>query len=145
MELSYFHIYHGDLLLNEEEYIINRIELDGRDFPTLDSFYEVFARKMNATAYFGYNLDALFDVLVDYDFERVDRFVWVVNHSADFLREESIEKKVAFYETLFDAANTAHVEPILAKIKSKAILYYFDFSQNIKEVLDRGFLIYQEI
>lgn len=38
-------------------------ELDGRDFSTLEDFYEVLSRALPLTAPWGHNLDALVDIL----------------------------------------------------------------------------------
>lgn len=72
---------------------------------TLDDCYTVFSNAFQFPDYFGYNLDALEDMLLDLDWMEADSIVVQMVAPNEFLQSESTETKQEVWELLRNLNN----------------------------------------
>ncbi|MCA0236586.1 MAG: barstar family protein [Bacteroidetes bacterium] len=78
-------------------------EIDGTKARTLRAFYPRIAKVLHFPAYFGKNLDALFDCLCSLEVTGKHEVVLLIHHPHSFLEKEKHEKKEAALQVLRDA------------------------------------------
>lgn len=66
--------------------------LDGNKLPTMDSFYEGISSALNFPDYFGQNLDALDELLFDFEWIQQQHVLLIVQNSDQLLHEETVHK-----------------------------------------------------
>jgi len=85
------------------------ILFEGDKYPDIQSVYDKIAEVFDATDYFGYNLDALYDVLCDLSAIRQTRIDIMITGFECFLEKESPVKKGDFLQTVLDAIES-HIQ-----------------------------------
>lgn len=78
-------------------------EIDGAKARTMRSFYPRVAKSLHFPAYFGKNLDALFDCICSLDDIEPKKVVLLIHDSSEFLSKEKEAKKAAVLDLLRDA------------------------------------------
>ncbi len=69
------------------------VEIDGNEIKDISAFYELLVDKLSFPGYFGENLDALYDMLLDLQWIKHEAIELIISSFDSFLSEESPEDK----------------------------------------------------
>jgi len=78
--------------------------IHSKKYTDLDNFYSLIARRLHFPSYFGKNLDALEECLMDLDWIKEKQLVIEFREANKLLLEESDEKKDALWDIFIKAA-----------------------------------------
>ncbi len=95
---------------------MHTLHIHGKDIHTIEELYEEVLRQLpEKREYFGYNLDALFDILSDWDVDRI------ILHGSHYLKKaldhvtpgRKKEEMTIYYHLLDILTDLSHVDVIL--------------------------------
>ncbi len=69
------------------------VEIDGNEIKDIPTFYNLLVEKLSFPGYFGENLDALYDMLLDLQWIKHEAIELVITSFNSFLSDESTEDK----------------------------------------------------
>lgn len=69
------------------------VEIDGNEIKDITAFYNLIVEKLSFPGYFGENLDALYDMLLDLQWIKHEAIELIITNFNNFLSEETIEDK----------------------------------------------------
>lgn len=69
------------------------VEIDGNEIKDIPAFYELLVYKLSFPGYFGENLDALYDMLLDLQWIKHEAIELVITNFNNFLSDETNEDK----------------------------------------------------
>ncbi len=69
------------------------VEIHGSEIRDIKSFYDILVHQLEFPGYFGENLDALYDMLLDLQWLKKDTIDLIISEYDDFLAEEDLEDK----------------------------------------------------
>lgn len=78
------------------------IEVNGSEVRDIKSFYEILVNNLEFPGYFGDNLDALYDMLIDLQWLKQDTIDIIISDYEDFLTDEVDEDKAEIMLLLED-------------------------------------------
>lgn len=69
------------------------VEIDGNEIKDIPAFYELLVYNLSFPGYFGENLDALYDMLLDLQWIKHEAIELVITNFNNFLSDETTEDK----------------------------------------------------
>lgn len=118
--------------------------IDGKETPTLRSFYEVLAKTLEFPDYFGFNLDSLDELLNDLSWIENEKIAIQIINSDQFLINERNKDKIITLLDLLDATceDWKWMEPEEGLteededyIPKKELVFVFSESDRVRELL----------
>lgn len=139
-----FYVYQDEKKIPESSKSTLVVKLNGSQFKALSKLYIQLNKEFQFGGSFGNNLDALFDSMTDLSWLAEKKFVLVVSNTEDFLNDESEDTISDFLNTLNDIGSSINDEPMFSE-QSRSIVFYFEATKRIEQLLDDSYLIWEEL
>ncbi len=113
--------------------------IDGKEAPSIKTFYNKIAEALDFPDYFGFNLDSLDEMLNDLQWIKEEKIVIFINNSADWLVREKTNERLPVLIDLLEA--TAEDWKWLdededSDLKKKELRILFEDSPRIRKILE---------
>ena len=113
--------------------------IDGKDAPSIKTFYTQIAQALDFPDYFGHNLDSLDEMLNDLQWIKEEKIVIFISNSADWLVREKTNERLPVLIDLLEA--TAEDWKWLdedddSDLKKKELRILFEDSPRIRRLLE---------
>ena len=145
MTTSYFCVFHPSDIHAISESGSHNIYLNGKEILSLNDFYKILSTKLQFDSNFGNNLDALYDSLSDLSWIDMLQVNIIIENTNYFLKNESVDTKSNVILTLYDAAESISSDPVFEDEPSRSLIFYFEHTQWLEDIMEENALIWQYI